>query len=258
MKRIVYAVDILLIIAFVLLFATLALCAPTTQQTQWMQAIVDSTGAKQLGLSRIEGTFGEGVVTATVTPSQTLPTPTPVTPTGGILVGPNGLLKNLQGMTDGRAYYLQPGLYDVDDLDWKKDTAIIGIDPDHPPVLRFDSCWDKDRPAGPDPLSPRREGTFHGYAGTFTMKNVRCVGGPGVDPADMIVFGTDPKASLIVDNVTLDGGGIWRGSGGQKIRIRAQSTGNRGDISKPASPTPCRMSCWTSRGCSRCSRAGFI
>lgn len=137
----------------------------------------------------------------------------------GTRVGPNQAVKDLSKLADGGSYVLDPGTYAVPPLVIKKSLSIVSADPAHRAVLKFPNAWKSKPASGPDYGSDVYP-TLNCY-GVCTMKDVNTVGGE-----DVVAFTTQPGSVLNIQNVTMDGGGILRGSGGKSATlINVESTG---------------------------------
>lgn len=146
-----------------------------------------------------------------------------ITMAATIQVGQTRAVKDLSKIADGNEYVLDwqatPYVWGKD-FSVKKSLIIRSANPTARATIQFPIEW------GVLPTGTPDEGMNKGNSimcyGTCTFKDMKTSGGPGI-----IVFGTQPGSTLIVQHVDmLDGGGILRGSGGNSAQIiNVQSAG---------------------------------
>lgn len=153
-------------------------------------------------------------------PPDPKPTPDPTpTPSSGVAVGPTRAIKDLTAMKDNMEYVLDPGTYDIKAITVKGKLIIRSADPKNPATIKFPSVWGK-LPSPPDVGPPAQGATIVVY-GHAELNDVKTIGGE-----DVIVFQTQVGSTLSVQNVTMDGGGILRGSGAKDVYMKnVQSSG---------------------------------
>lgn len=137
-----------------------------------------------------------------------------------IPVGPNKAVKDLSKVSDGNEYVLDAGTYKWGkDLTVKKSFSIHSADPSNRAVVQFPNEWGVLPTGVPDEGSPKGHSII--CSGSCVMKDLKITGGEGV-----VVFGTNPGSSVLVQHIDMDGGGIIRAGGAKTIQIiNVQSSG---------------------------------
>lgn len=136
-----------------------------------------------------------------------------------IPVGPKQSVKDLKGIKDGNEYVLDFGNYSVQSMTIKKSLTIRSANPSARATVKFPNAWGGTNSSGPD-VGSNANATLNCF-GVCTLKDLKISGGEAV-----IALTSQPGSTVLAQHIDMDGGGIFRGSGGNKITINnVQSSG---------------------------------